>query len=154
MRKGASVKSDYVIYGALIIVLIILGDTARDLVFGNSAPAQNFQKSENQALTKTTGSTSSGDVQIDLTPKGTVDGKITFDFASSTHSVSMEQFDLMKLTSLSYDGKSYVPISAPKLSGHHNSGEIVFDLSELPKNFKITIKGIPNVEERIFEWGG
>ena len=158
MQKGASMESDYVIYGALVVVVIILGYTMRDLIEGNPAPdagvqdSQNNANNQNQALAKTTGSTSDGDVQIDLTPKGVVNGKLTFDFAVNTHSVSLEQFDLKKITSLSYNGKNYAPIAAPALSGHHNSGELAFELNKMPKNFKITIKGIPNIDERIFEW--
>jgi len=141
-------KSDYLIYGILIVVVAILGYTLRDLFAGS--PAVVVQ--ENGLVMKTTGSTNEGDVQIDLTPAGIANGKLTISFATNTHSVDMEQFDLKKITVLSYNGKNYAPVSAPKLSGHHNSGEIVFDLNEMPKSFKITIKGIPNVNERVYEW--
>ncbi|HLG24284.1 MAG TPA: hypothetical protein VI564_05135 [Candidatus Nanoarchaeia archaeon] len=148
-------KSDYIIYGVLFIVVIILGYSMRDLIAENPVSDVSAQNNQNQnpALAKTTGNTGDGDVQIDVTSKGIVNGKLAFDFAANTHSVSLEQFDLKKLTSLSFNGKDYAPIAAPALSGHHNSGELVFDLNDVPNNFKIVIKGIPSVEERVFEWG-
>ena len=144
-------KSDYIVYIALGAAVLILGFTVWNMPSGgNNANADNFAGSSFQM--KTAGTTSAGDVQIDLTPKGIVAGKFTVGFAANTHSVSMENFDLRKITTLEYNGKSYSPTAAPQLSGHHNSGSLVFDLSETPKKFKITISGIPNTEERVFEW--
>ncbi|GEM_PF-1924562 len=151
-------KSEHVIYAALFVVVIILGYSMRDLIAGNTEPDasvqnnQNNANNQNQALIKTTGSTETGDVQVDLTPKGVVNGKLAFGIEINTHSVALEQFDLKKITSLLFNGKNYAPVSAPALSGHHNSGELIFELNEMPKNFKITITGVPSVNERVFEW--
>ena len=102
--------------------------------------------------TVSTGSADSGDVLMDLTPKGMENGKFAVDISVNTHSVDLSQFDLMQITTLDYEGKAIKPASAPKLSGHHSSGELIFDTGSEIKNFKITIKGIPAVEERVFEW--
>lgn len=150
-QKGASMKSDYVIYGALIVVVMILGYTARDLISENPTP-QNSQNVQAQTLTKTTGSTSQGDVQIDLTPIGIVNGKFAVSIAVNTHSVTLSDYDLAKITTLAYNGRKYAPISSPAMEGHHNNGNLVFDLNQAPSNFKIVIVGIPSVQERVFEW--
>lgn len=102
--------------------------------------------------TFSTGSTDSGDVLIELTPKGMKSGKFEVDISLNTHSVDLGQFDLVKVTSLEYEGKAIKPVSAPELSGHHGSGTMVFDTGKEIKNFKVTIKGIPAVEERVSEW--
>ena len=98
------------------------------------------------------GSLENGDAVVELTPKGFENGKFKVDVSLNTHSVDLSQFDLMKTTLLEYDGKKIKPESAPKLAGHHNYGTMIFNLDKSPESFKITITGIPNVEERVFEW--
>lgn len=44
------------------------------------------------------------------------------------------------------------PSSVPALSGHHSGGTLVFDTGKEIKRFSITIKGIPDIEERVFGW--
>lgn len=97
--------------------------------------------------------TSVGEATIDLTPKSIENGKFNFKIAINTHSVSLENYNLMKLSTLNYDGKSVRPVSALKLSGHHNNGEISFNIgNDKPSKFKVIITGIPDIEERVFEW--
>ena len=95
---------------------------------------------------------SNDNAQIDLTPIGLVNGKFTVSMAANTHSVTLSNYNLTKITTLTYNGKKYAPLSASALQGHHNNGNIVFDLNEVPTNFKILIQGIPSVQERVFEW--
>ncbi len=102
--------------------------------------------------TISSGSTQSGDALIELTPKEIKDGKLNVDFAANTHSVNLGQFDLMQITTLEYDGNVVKPVSAPTLTSHHNSGTLVFDTGKELKSFKIIINGIPDIEERVFEW--
>lgn len=102
---------------------------------------------------KATGSTGSGDVLIELTPHEVVDGLLEVDIAVNTHSVTLEGFDLMQITTLEFNGKTLKPIDAPTLRGHHNSGTLSFEVGEDIDRFTIKIEGIPNVEERTFEWG-
>lgn len=100
-----------------------------------------------------TGSTDQGDVAIELTPRGVINGKLIIDFAANTHSVSLEQFDLKKITTLEHEGKIIKPSEASYLSGHHPYGSIAFDIGkEEAESFIVKIKGIPNIEERIFKW--
>ena len=112
--------------------------------------AEIAQKTE--LRTVSTGSTQTGDVLIELTLISMPDGKLQFGMAANTHSVDLSQYNLMELTTLEYNGKAIKPISAPQLSGHHTSGNVIFNAGSDLKNFKVVIKGIPNVEERAFEW--
>ncbi|MBI4453584.1 hypothetical protein HY636_02980 [Candidatus Woesearchaeota archaeon] len=100
-----------------------------------------------------TGTTGNGDVSIELTPFNVADGKLKVTIAANTHSVDLNPFDLKKITTLEYNGKSIAPSSAPLLQGHHSNGEFVFDVSEPLKSFSIKIRGIPQLEERVYSWG-
>lgn len=99
------------------------------------------------------GSTGIGDVSVVLTPKSMVGGRLEVEIAVNTHSVSLSQFDLQELTRLEYNGHTVKPSSAPGLGGHHSSGILAFDIGDDIGKFRIVIKGIPKVEERVFEWG-
>ena len=100
-----------------------------------------------------TGTTSPGDVSIELKPHQPANGVLEVDLYANTHSVDLSQFDLAEITSLEYEGKSVKPVSAPSMRGHHVSGTLAFEVDEELESFKITISGIPDVEERIYEWG-
>jgi hypothetical protein len=102
--------------------------------------------------TISTGTTDPGDVSVDLMPRGVVNGKFQIDFVINTHSVDLNQYDLTKITTLYIDNKAYYPEEAPKLEGHHSSGLIVFNTGKDSSSFSVKIKGIPKVEERVFEW--
>lgn len=67
-------------------------------------------------------------------------------------SVRLSQFDLKDITTLEYEGKIRKPIKSGRIGGHHSSGAIVFDAEEDISSFTIRIKGIPRVNERIYEW--
>ena len=97
-------------------------------------------------------STDEGDVSIVLTPLSVANGIIQVEVAANTHSVDLSQFDLKKVITLEYQGKTFKPTSAFSLSGHHSSGMITFDLSSEVDRFTIKINGIPSAEERVFEW--
>ncbi len=99
------------------------------------------------------GSVDAGDAVVDLTPVGVVGGKLRVDIGVNTHSVNLQQFNLTNMTTLEYGGKILMPESAPALSGHHVSGTLVFGVGEPVSSFRIVIRGIPSVEERVFEWG-
>ncbi len=138
-------------YFALLLLILAAGctnnpaDKSTGKKDANTVPAATFK-------TISAGSTDSGDVLVELTPKGTKSEKFEVDVSVNTHSVDLSQFNLMKITLLEYEGKTIRPVSAPKLSGHHSSGELIFDTGKEIKSFKITIKGIPAVDERVFEW--
>lgn len=101
-----------------------------------------------------TGGLEAGDVAVELTPKGIEDSRLSVVILINTHTVELSPYDLMQITALEYGGKSIRPSSAPKLSGHHGSGTLIFDAGNDfdINNFRIKINGIPKVDERIFEW--
>ena len=98
------------------------------------------------------GSTDEGDVSIVLTPINVAKGIIQIEVAVNTHSVDLSQFDLKKVITLEYQGKTFKPLSASTLSGHHSSGMITFDVGSYVDGFTIKINGIPSAKERVFEW--
>jgi len=147
---------DYALYG---IVIAVVGVLVYSLVgfsgtgTGQSAYNQNPAPAVGSGFeTVSTGSTGQDDVSVDLTPVGVVDGKLEVDMAVNTHSVDLSQFDLKKIITLEYAGKSVSPVSVPVLAGHHNNGKLAFDVGDNIDNFVIRIRGIPNVEDRVFAW--
>ena len=124
----------------------------------NSNEKKYTEDTANSFETVSTGSTQTGDVLIELTPKGIVNGKLYFDISANTHSVALDEFDLMKITKLEINGAAISPSEAPILSGHHASGTLSFYVgnktTSSSNSFTITIKGIPITEERIFKWEG
>ncbi|MBI4144382.1 hypothetical protein HY486_03990 [Candidatus Woesearchaeota archaeon] len=96
--------------------------------------------------------TSEGEVTIDLIPAGYTNGVMAFNIEVNTHTIDLSQFDLSKLTTLEYEGKTILPKTASKLTGHHNSGIITFQTEKEIKNYKIIIKEFAGVPERAFEW--
>jgi len=96
---------------------------------------------------------SDSEVTIDLTPQEFKDGKLYVSIGVNTHTTDLSPFDLKQLTTLEYDSLAIKPTSVPQLSGHHNSGTLIFDVGKELTQFRIKIKGIPTIQERIFEWG-
>ena len=124
-----------------ITVILILG------IFSASFFLVNKEKEkENSTIT------SEGEVTIDITPMEFDDGKFYFDINLNTHSVELSSYDLYQLIKIQVDEKNTAPSSAPKLSGHHNSGTLIFDVGIEPKSFRIIINNIPDIEERTFQW--
>lgn len=101
---------------------------------------------------KSTGTTSSGDVSIELTPHEVSNGQLEVDIAVNTHSVDLTEFDLIQITTLEFEEKIIKPISGPQLKGHHSSGTMVFNVENSLESFTIKISGIPKVDERVFTW--
>jgi len=144
-------KSDYIVYGVLAVVFGIVIYTIYTLTSGPAIPATG-QNTDSGFQMITSGNIETGNVQIDLTPAGFENGQLKVNFAINTHSVDLSRYDLTKITVLEYSGKKIMPLSAPELQGHHTSGTMVFNVGENIKKFKIIISGIPNVQERVFEW--
>lgn len=152
---------NYIMYALLVLVIIVLVLAFTGLSLDTpkktankpkiaSAPHQNEDGSGFKSIDS--GSTGAGDVSIELTPLGVSNNQLKIEISTNTHSVSLGQFDLKEITTLEYNGKSIKPVSAPNLGGHHSSGELVFEVREEIDSFIIKIKGIPKVEERVFEW--
>ncbi len=130
---------------SLSILLLLLTACAQ-----NTIPTEDARKDDFRTVS--TGSTENGDVLIDLTPKEVINNKLIVNIGVNTHSIDLDQFDLVKITTLEFEGKTFNPVIAPKLSGHHSSGNLEFDVQDRISKFTIKIKGVPKVEERIFEW--
>ena len=133
-------------FSFIVLVLIIAGcDTNANL-------RNNVNVNQVAYETKSSGSLQTGDVLIEMTPVGIKNGKFEVQVVANTHSEDLSQFDLMQITTLTYENKNIKPLSAPALNGHHSSGTIIFDIKQEINNFKITINNIPNMEKRVFEW--
>jgi len=145
MRKKRK-KDNYIIYFLIIIavIIIVLGIFIA-MPSNKSIVSQKFQ-------TITTGTTDQGDVAIDITPKELINGKLNTEISINTHSVDISMINLKEEITLEYNGKAIKPISAPKITGHHTLGNIVFDVNEPINEFIIVITNIPKLQSRIYEW--
>ena len=145
MRKKRK-KDNYIIYFLIIIavIIIVLGIFIA-MPSNKSIVSQKFQ-------TITTGTTDQGDVTIDITPKELINGKLNTEISINTHSVDISMINLKEEITLEYNGKAIKPISAPKITGHHTLGNIVFDVNEPINEFIIVITNIPKLQSRIYEW--
>ncbi len=147
--------NNYILYALLILVIIALV-----FAFTGFSPKISIKttKINNQVADKSSfksidsGSTGPGDVSIELTPLEVSNGQLQVEIAANTHSVDLGQFDLKKITTLEYNGKSIKPISVPNLGSHHSGGAIIFDIDQKIDSFTIKIRGIPKLEERVFAW--
>lgn len=100
----------------------------------------------------TTGGLGSGDMTMDVKPVKYKNGRLEVKYYANTHSVSLGRYDLMKLSTLEIGGKVYKPVKADRMRGHHAGGKIVFEVTEKPDRFRIVIRDLPRVEERLYEW--
>jgi hypothetical protein len=89
---------------------------------------------------------------VELTPATVDKERLILKFNINTHSVGLSGYDLKQITTLEYKGKELKPVKASRVGGHHSSGTIEFETGEEIGSFIIRIKGIPRVEERVFEW--
>lgn len=150
----------YFLYGLFGLIIILLVFVFSGFTFdtnkttGKTINTQKNVESDDGSDFKliTSGSTNSGEVAVDLKPHKVSNGQLQVDIGVNTHSVSLEEFDLKEITTFEFNGKSIKPISAPSLTGHHNSGTLVFDVGENIESFTIKIIGIPKIEERVFTW--
>ena len=149
-------RDGYIMIIILVVAVIALVFSISGF-FANIIPAEaSIEKPlavpASQYSAVETGSTEQGDVSVILTPIDVSDTQAVFDVAINTHSVDLSVFDLKEMASLEYNGNVAKPSDTPQLSGHHNSGRIVFQTTSRPKEFTVKIIGIPNVQERIFSW--
>ncbi|MBI2657217.1 hypothetical protein HYX08_00815 [Candidatus Woesearchaeota archaeon] len=145
-------KIDLIIYAILAAVIGVGIYTIYG--FMTDKPANSEIQEAGSLSMISTGSTDSGDVAVDLTPIKIDDKNLVLSIALNTHSVELSQFDLKKITALRYNGKTAYPVEAPKIESHHSSGNMVFNVDGNLKDFTVTIKGIPKIEERVYKWSG
>ena len=91
-------------------------------------------------------------ITLSLTPKKFENNKFYVDINVDTHSIDLNQFDLEKLITLDINGDNINPITTTKLSGHHSSGTLIFEVDVEPKNFVIIARDFPDIPIRTFEW--
>ena len=144
-------NKDYLAY----IIILVVGIVVFGILF--LLNSDFYAKTDAVEVTNSlkpisSGSTDEGDVSIVLTPINVAKGIIQIEVAVNTHSVDLSQFDLKKVITLEYQGKTFKPLSASTLSGHHSSGMITFDVGSGVDGFTIKINGIPSAKERVFEW--
>ena len=106
------------------------------------------------AETLASGTTSPGDVLLELTPRRLEGGQLDVEVQANTHSVDLAQFDLTELSTLKSQGKSFKPLAASSLSGHHSTGQLSFPVEGDLQGFRIVIRGVPLAETRVYEWEG
>ncbi len=99
-----------------------------------------------------TGNMNDGGVKMGMEPYSFEDGTFRVKFFANTHTINLGTYDMMERTHLEYGDREYIPVSVDRMRGHHAGGEIVFNLPEAPDHFRIIVRGLPNVQERIFDW--
>jgi hypothetical protein len=135
-----------------IAILIAIAVLIALITYSRSNPIETIQLTENNLKPVLSGSTEQGDVAIELQPVENNNGNIRVRISANTHSVDLSQFDLKKITVMQIKDMAITPLSAPELSGHHSSGELVFNVDGDAEEFTIVINGIPKTEQRIFRW--
>ena len=148
--------NELMMYGIFVLVIgfAIYSTTTiltKDNITKTTGENQQRVVQGQQYKTITRGTTESGDVEIVLTPEWRK-RKLYINLAANTHSVDLSQFDLQQQTTLSYNNKEIKPTQAPRLSGHHSNGILIFDMPEQQKAFTIIIKSISAVPERVYAW--
>lgn len=99
-----------------------------------------------------TGTMTDGGVKMELEPASFENGIFRVKFYANTHKVNLGQYNMMELMHLEYADVGYRPVSTKRMRGHHAGGEIEFRVPEVPDHFRIVVRGLPDLEERIFEW--
>ncbi len=102
-------------------------------------------------------SNTEGAVTIDVEYLGYMDNLVSFNIAMNTHSVDLDQYDLVKLSDLMDDkGNKYTPFSwDSEPGGHHRSGILVFSnpgSQAEPDTLLLIIRNIAEIQERTFNW--
>ncbi len=141
----------------LAMAYLFLRDTGNNAGVTLEASAEkNLDQAAEQTFgPKTTGSMGSGDAVIELTPGPVYNNLLAVNFSINSHSVSLNRFDLKEITVLEHEEHVFKPVEASRIGGHHSSGVIVFDVGDKIGNkdgFRIRLRGIPNVQERVYEW--
>lgn len=154
-------KGNILLVALLVAVIGVLGYALFGVLSGGSnadsgaAVQYNYGSNVAQAAPSSSAAmrtSDEGQVSVDITPKKFDGGKIYFDIGVNTHSVDLSKFELKEITLLETDGKKLYPEFAPPLTGHHNSGQLVFSVKEEPKEYRIIITGLAAAGERVFSW--
>ena len=153
-QGGIFMKTNYLIFIFLFVLFLMVGCTNKNENIVNDALIKNYRTTNLFPNYETifSGDVSGDSVLVGLTPLQITDTTLTLQIGLNTHSVVLSQFDLKEIVVLEYEGKIVKPVEVPSLSGHHSSGNLVFNTEKNIKEFKVTIFGIPTIETRVFEW--
>lgn len=135
-------KEDWIVIVIAAIAVIVMIYSFLPWGMTTSTAAKNIYETK----------TSSGQVIIDVTPVEFKDGKFYVDMKFTTHTGDLAVYDLAKLVTLEYESGKINPSGAGKISGHHSSSMMTFNIEKEPKSFRIIIKEIPDLSERVMEW--
>jgi hypothetical protein len=91
-------------------------------------------------------------VSFELTPSHLDDARLSFELRATTHSGDLSEVDLKKAMTLVVGGEAIVPSKVPTLSGHHDGGEITFELKSRPEHFGVRIRGVRDMGELSLDW--
>lgn len=81
-----------------------------------------------------------------------IDGTLTFKVALNTHTVNLDGYRFNEILVLRADGTEYTPrVIATTGAGHHRSAVVEFDNPKVP-DFKIVVKEVAGVKERVFDF--
>jgi hypothetical protein len=95
---------------------------------------------------------SQGEVSFDLTPRSAPGGGLEVALRVNTHSGDLSQIDLRNVVALEAEGRTYKPVEASTLQGHHATGTVRFAVDDFPDRFVITISGVRGMPAQRFEW--
>jgi len=154
----------FVIVGSVIILFISFFGVKN---LSKNKPIQNFGAISNSAtnskptasveqkISLLTKSNEEGGLAIDATPIDFSFGKqVKFEIAFTTHQGDLN-FDLTQQAVLVDNfGNNYLPLEwQGGQGGHHLSGTLIFPQpKDGIKQFKLIIKDVYNISERVFEW--
>lgn len=134
---------------ALLVVVFLPGASLAGAPPDGDAPGAAASQTTIFGVTRESG----GAVMVDLTPKEFSNGELSVAIGVNTHTVNdLDKYDLTRLVTLKADELEVTPVSAPRLRGHHNRGELVFPLKRMPASLTIEIRGLDDPDVRTFNW--
>jgi hypothetical protein len=94
-----------------------------------------------------------GDVVVNLEPRKYKDGKLTVRLQLETHNVdNLGTYDYKKIIQLESGDQKISPSSVPRIGGHHNTGDLIFNIDNLSDQIKIKVSGLNRPGVREFSW--
>lgn len=100
----------------------------------------------------TTGSMTDGGVKLDIKPLYLKNGFLKVKFTANTHAGDLAGSNMMEQVSLYYNDVEVKPVEVDSMRGHHSGGTMTFKVDGPVEHFKIVVRGIPNQDERVYEW--
>ncbi len=143
----------------LLVLLLVSAGCSSRFVPGGSAGVSSSSPSVTDGGPGSMQSNTGGAVTVDVQWAEQENDSLTFYVALNTHSVDLDQYDLVKLTLLRDDrGNEYLPVtwdSAP--GGHHRQGTLTFPLPASVSQgeteyLEIVIRDVAGINERVLRW--